>query len=173
LQAILRGVAGFSEGGVNVVLVRTNALDSALKRHPEADLLPALRGRTNFLVQNLWPSYLDVIRFLNSPNCLGVFTDSGGLQEETNVLGIPCVTCRYSTDRPETVLDGASNILLPPETPDLVKTGLEAIFSSDPTRIWPGLGKNLYGGKVGDRIAKIMSRYVPPPAAKGAEVVFN
>jgi UDP-N-acetylglucosamine 2-epimerase (non-hydrolysing) len=172
LRAILRGVAGVSEGGVNVVLVRTNALDFALRRHPEVDLLPSLRGRPNFLVQKLWPSYLDVIRFLNSPNCLGVFTDSGGLQEETNVLGIPCVTCRYSTDRPETVLDGASNILLPPESPETVKAGLEAVFSSDPARIWPGLGTNLYGDKVGDRIAKIMGRYVPPPAAKGAEVVF-
>jgi UDP-N-acetylglucosamine 2-epimerase (non-hydrolysing) len=172
LQAILRGVAGLSESGVNVVLVRTNALDFALERHPEAALLPALRGRPNFLVQKLWPSYLDVIRFLNSPNCLGVFTDSGGLQEETNVLGVPCVTCRYSTDRPETVLDGASNILLPPESPETVRKGLEAVFSSDPAQIWPGLGKNLYGDKVGDRIAKIMGRYVPPPAAKGAEVVF-
>lgn len=173
LQAILHGVIKLSDSGLKVVLVRTNALDSALKRHAEAELLPDLRGRSNFIVQKLWASYLDVIRFIDSPNCLGIFTDSGGLQEETNVLGIPCVTCRYSTDRPETVLDGKSNILVPPENSDLVKTGLESVFSSDPARVWPGLGTELYGEKVGDRIAKIMSQYVPPSAAKGAEVVFS
>jgi UDP-N-acetylglucosamine 2-epimerase (non-hydrolysing) len=37
-----------------------------------------------------------------------VFTDSGGVQEETCILGTPCVTLRYSTERPETVRVGAN-----------------------------------------------------------------
>jgi UDP-N-acetylglucosamine 2-epimerase (non-hydrolysing) len=39
-----------------------------------------------------------------------VFTDSGGVQEETCVLGTPCVTLRYNTERPETALVGANCI---------------------------------------------------------------
>ena len=44
-------------------------------------------------------------------NSLGVITDSGGISEETTVLGIPCITLRDSTERPETVEVG-SNILV-------------------------------------------------------------
>ena len=38
------------------------------------------------------------------------FTDSGGVQEETCILGTPCVTFRYGTERPETVFVGANCI---------------------------------------------------------------
>ena len=37
-----------------------------------------------------------------------VFTDSGGVQEETSILGTPCVTLRYGTERPETAFVGAN-----------------------------------------------------------------
>lgn len=44
-------------------------------------------------------------------NCRAVITDSGGIQEETTVLGIPCITMRSNTERPETVTVG-SNVLI-------------------------------------------------------------
>ena len=51
-----------------------------------------------------------------------VFTDSGGVQEETCILGTPCVTLRYSTERPETAFVGANMIAgLDPE--DVVEAG--------------------------------------------------
>ncbi|RDZ49119.1 UDP-N-acetylglucosamine 2-epimerase (non-hydrolyzing), partial [Haloferax sp. Atlit-10N] len=37
-----------------------------------------------------------------------VFTDSGGVQEESSILGTPCVTLRYGTERPETAFAGAN-----------------------------------------------------------------
>ena len=40
-----------------------------------------------------------------------ILTDSGGIQEETTVLGIPCLTIRENTERPVTVLQG-TNILV-------------------------------------------------------------
>jgi UDP-N-acetylglucosamine 2-epimerase (non-hydrolysing) len=52
--------------------------------------------------------FLDFLR-LESEAAL-VFTDSGGVQEETCILGTPCVTLRYNTERPETAFVGANCI---------------------------------------------------------------
>jgi UDP-N-acetylglucosamine 2-epimerase (non-hydrolysing) len=54
---------------------------------------------------------LDYLTFLQlESNAKFVLTDSGGVQEETCILGVPCVTLRDSTERPETLIIG-SNIL--------------------------------------------------------------
>jgi UDP-N-acetylglucosamine 2-epimerase (non-hydrolysing) len=64
-----------------------------------------------------------------------VLTDSGGLQEETTVLGIPCLTLRENTERPVTVTEG-TNILV----------------GSDPKRLADEVAKILNGnGKRGRR----------------------
>lgn len=49
-----------------------------------------------------------------------VFTDSGGIQEETTVLGIPCITLRAETERPITVAEG-TNVLVDPSTEQVYK----------------------------------------------------
>jgi UDP-N-acetylglucosamine 2-epimerase (non-hydrolysing) len=43
-----------------------------------------------------------------------VLTDSGGLQEETTILGVPCLTLRHNTERPVTITHG-TNILAGPD----------------------------------------------------------
>ena len=40
-----------------------------------------------------------------------VLTDSGGLQEETTVLGVPCITLRHNTERPITVEQGTNVVI--------------------------------------------------------------
>jgi UDP-N-acetylglucosamine 2-epimerase (non-hydrolysing) len=173
LRALIEGLSAYSDQGGKVVLIMTNALRAALEEYGMRPLLEDAERRHGLLVQNLWPSYLSVVHFLRSPNCLAVYTDSGGLQEEANVLGVPCITCRFSTDRPETVLDGESNLLLPPATSELVARGLGEILSSPPGRVWPGLPeRKLYGERVGEHIAELLGEYTPAPPAKGAELVF-
>jgi UDP-N-acetylglucosamine 2-epimerase (non-hydrolysing) len=55
-----------------------------------------------------------------------VFTDSGGVQEETCVLGVPCVTVRETTERPETVVVGSNRVVgIEPE--DVVRAGHEML----------------------------------------------
>jgi UDP-N-acetylglucosamine 2-epimerase (non-hydrolysing) len=44
-------------------------------------------------------------------NAKGVLTDSGGITEETTVLGIPCVTLRNNTERPETIVYGSNELV--------------------------------------------------------------
>jgi UDP-N-acetylglucosamine 2-epimerase (non-hydrolysing) len=172
LEAILRGVSMLSQQGCRILFIMTNAMRSALA-HSEMKALLDNARRHGVVIQDLWPSYLDVVRFMRSSSCLAIFTDSGGLQEEANVLGVPCITCRFSTDRPETVLDAATNILVPPANQELISRALEALLSAPPEKVWPGLKtRKLYQTSVGERIANILANYSPPHAAAGAEFIF-
>jgi UDP-N-acetylglucosamine 2-epimerase (non-hydrolysing) len=66
----------------------------------------------------IMPEPLSYIRFMNLVfNCLFVITDSGGIQEETSYLGIPCMTVRKNTERPVTVTHGTNQLC---ELPDLL-----------------------------------------------------
>jgi UDP-N-acetylglucosamine 2-epimerase (non-hydrolysing) len=82
-----------------------------------------------------------------------VLTDSGGLQEETTALGVPCVTIRENTERPVTVDEG-SNVLA---GTDPVKITAEA------RKVLRGEGKqgkrpHLWDGKAAERIVAILAR---------------
>lgn len=68
--------------------------------------------------------FLDFLR-LESTAALA-FTDSGGVQEETCILGTPCVTLRYTTERPETVYVGA-NCLAGLDPVDIVDAGKQML----------------------------------------------
>jgi UDP-N-acetylglucosamine 2-epimerase (non-hydrolysing) len=63
-------------------------------------------------------SYLE-FNYLVS-NSFAVITDSGGITEETTVMGIPCLTLRNNTERPETVTTG-TNVLVGTSTDNLIK----------------------------------------------------
>lgn len=78
-----------------------------------------------------------------------VLTDSGGVQEETCILGVPCVTLRENTERPETLSVG-SNVLVG-TNPD--KIGREAIKWINSQPDW----KNPFGdGHTGRMIVEII-----------------
>lgn len=53
--------------------------------------------------------YLDFLKL--NKDARVVFTDSGGIQEETTVLGVPCVTLRHNTERPVTISDGTNKLV--------------------------------------------------------------
>ena len=53
-----------------------------------------------------------------------MITDSGGLQEETTYLGIPCFTLRENTERPITVEQGTNRLATPAALPDLLDAAL-------------------------------------------------
>lgn len=66
-----------------------------------------------------------------------VVTDSGGIQEETSYLGIPCLTLRENTERPITITEGTNRLLGPA---DLVRSvrDLAPQFEATPPRYWDG-----------------------------------
>jgi UDP-N-acetylglucosamine 2-epimerase (non-hydrolysing) len=173
LGAVLGGIARFGDLGGRVLLIATNAFRSAVQEYGMTDVLAGLERKHGVLVQGIWPSYLDVVEFMRSERCLALFTDSGGLQEEAHVLGVPCITCRFSTDRPETVAEGASNVLLPPAGETLIARGLEALLDAESQRVWPGLrSPTLYGERVGEQIARLLAEYEPTPPSQGSRLVF-
>lgn len=84
---------------------------------------------------------------------LAVVTDSGGVQEETTFLGIPCLTLRPSTERPITVEVG-TNELLPPE-PALLQAALERIAAGNFKK---GRVPELWDGRATERIFAVLQR---------------
>jgi UDP-N-acetylglucosamine 2-epimerase (non-hydrolysing) len=80
-----------------------------------------------------------------------VITDSGGIQEETTYLGVPCLTMRANTERPITVTSG-TNILIGNDKHKLIFE-IENILSGKGKR---GTIPLLWDGHAGDRIANIL-----------------
>jgi len=79
--------------------------------HPRTQTMIARLGRENSSQLKLIPpaSYLDFLSLLS--RAAFVLTDSGGIQEETTALGVPCLTLRENTERPVTVVQGTNEIV--------------------------------------------------------------
>ncbi len=90
--------------------------------------------------------YLDFLRLYSGAAL--VLTDSGGIQEETTVLGIPCLTLRENTERPITVTLG-TNTIVGTDPERIVSEAMEAL--NDKTHKPPNIPP-LWDGKTADRI---------------------
>ena len=100
---------------------------------------------------------LDYLGFLQlESDARLILTDSGGVQEEACILGIPCVTLRYNTERPETLKVGA-NILAGTKPEEIVEK-TETMLRT--TKRW----KQPFGdGKAAKRIVKIITENTCSP----------
>lgn len=82
-----------------------------------------------------------------------VITDSGGVTEETTVMGVPCMTLRNSTERPETVTVGTNELI--GTDPAALPPALERLFGGRWKR---GAIPEKWDGHSGERIAQILDR---------------
>ena len=96
-------------------------------------------------------------------------TDSGGVQEETTALGIPCVTLREQTERPVTLLQGTNRMAPWPLTSDGVYRAFRGARAQG--RRAAGTGVEGWDGRAGERIAAALADASAGPllAAAGAE----
>ncbi|MCA1711647.1 MAG: UDP-N-acetylglucosamine 2-epimerase (non-hydrolyzing) [Actinobacteria bacterium] len=85
-----------------------------------------------------------------------VLTDSGGVQEETTVLGVPCLTLRDNTERPITVTEGTNRVV--GRDPQGVVDAVRQVLADPP----PARRPALWDGHAGERIADVL--LAPAPA---------
>jgi UDP-N-acetylglucosamine 2-epimerase (non-hydrolysing) len=95
--------------------------------------------------------YLDFMKLVAHARL--VLTDSGGIQEETTVLGIPCLTLRNNTERPATVTDG-TNLLIGRDPSRIVSTA-NAVLDEPTTK--PHRVPPLWDGHAAGRILDVLS----------------
>lgn len=116
-------------------------------------------------IQDLFPitplGYDDFVTLISDARL--VVTDSGGIQEETTVLGVPCLTLRTSTERPVTVSEG-TNVVTGMD-PDRVASEVDTVLAGRAKR---GRIPEGWDGRAGDRIAEAMDRFLrgTPPAKR-------
>ena len=105
--------------------------------------------------------YLDFLSLVRGAAV--VVTDSGGIQEETTILDVPCLTLRPNTERPITITHGTNRLVTP--------EGLARPLTRHSTGAGaPGDGPPLWDGHAGERIADVLgggrprrSRLPPTP----------
>ena len=79
-----------------------------------------------------------------------VLTDSGGIQEETTALGVPCLTLRRNTERPVTVTHGTNRLAT---TPEEIQAGADEILAG---RWRTGERVPLWDGRASERIVDVL-----------------
>jgi UDP-N-acetylglucosamine 2-epimerase (non-hydrolysing) len=112
----------------------------------EAGLRGSLSGRLRLIDPQ---PYLEFISLVGASGA--VLTDSGGLQEETTALGIPCVTLRTSTERPITILKGTNALV-----GDNPAAALEAVRRAFARPRKRRRQPDKWDGRAGRRIIKII-----------------
>jgi UDP-N-acetylglucosamine 2-epimerase (non-hydrolysing) len=109
-------------------------------RHPNLCLIPPL-------------GYLDFLCLMSSAKL--VLTDSGGVQEETTALRVPCLTLRENTERPITVTEGTNELI--GKDPERIISAAKKILSGNTK---PGRVPQLWDGHAAERIVDILLREV-------------
>ncbi|ATU05069.1 hypothetical protein BKN14_01275 [Candidatus Gracilibacteria bacterium HOT-871] len=119
-MVIFNAIKKLVERGVYVCFLELNASKTAIENYGLKHVLDNLikdYGNKNFSYGPALAHHHEVIDMISKAGA--VVTDSGSMQEEANIVGVPCVTIRFGSDRTETILDG-SNIIAPPINSNLI-----------------------------------------------------
>jgi UDP-N-acetylglucosamine 2-epimerase (non-hydrolysing) len=131
---------------INEILYYSRKLPIIFPVHPRTNKILinlGIRNPSLFAIEPL--SYLEFNYLVK--NAKAVITDSGGITEETTVLGIPCITLRDSTERPETCIIGTNELIGTDLT--LIQSTLSKLFDGKWKR---GSIPPLWDGKASKRI---------------------
>ncbi|MEN6464578.1 MAG: UDP-N-acetylglucosamine 2-epimerase (non-hydrolyzing) [Syntrophaceae bacterium] len=122
-----------------------------LRETPEGRLaiLGGGQGARRDRVNAIGPlSYLDFVCLM--ANSRIVLTDSGGVQEETTCLGVPCVTVRENTERPVTLTEGTNALA------GTSREGIIRVFKRQMNKKFDCAAPRLWDGKAAERIVKVL-----------------
>ena len=117
--AIYYAIKKLIENGVNVCFLGLYASEFAIDNYWLREDIESLKEKykENFAYGPALAHHSEVIDMISQ--AWAVVTDSGSMQEEANIVGVPCVTVRFGSDRTETILDG-TNIIAPPVNSNLI-----------------------------------------------------
>ena len=139
-------------GGVPGDLARE--LPVVLPAHPRLQARMADRAPEGVLVIGAL-GYVDFLGLTDGAAL--VVTDSGGVQEETTVLGVPCITLRENTERPITVDEGTNTIV--GVDPAAITACYEDVLSSGGKS---GRIPQLWDGAAAERIVAVINAWATP-----------
>ncbi|MDP3987529.1 MAG: UDP-N-acetylglucosamine 2-epimerase [Candidatus Levybacteria bacterium] len=144
--------------GRKIILISLGATEKALRQYGlKNKTLELSKKYKNFIYSPVLPYYYDTIALMQK--CSLVVTDSGSIQEETNMLGIPGVVLRFNTDRPEAVFSG-SNVIAPPIKKEIILKIINAVLDSKERQKIVKNSKKLYGENVSGKIVKTVEKAI-------------
>jgi UDP-N-acetylglucosamine 2-epimerase (non-hydrolysing) len=136
---------------LNAIDVVAEDLPVIFPVHPRTrQQLEALDKKHHYRLRLIQPlGYLEFLCLLNSAKI--VLTDSGGIQEETTALGVPCLTLRENTERPVTITQGTNQLV--GQDPEAIVTAAKDILSGSSKA---GCTPRLWDGRASARIVDIL-----------------
>lgn len=151
-KAIMDTVFSLVAEGRNIFLVSLKGTENALNAFGlKGELKKLVRSHKNFHYYPVLPFYSDVIGIMKQ--CAVIVTDSGSIQEEANILGIPGVVLRFNSDRPEAIFKG-SNVLAPPVNKKIIARIIKRVCDDKVLNSRMRLTPKLYGRGVAKKMIK-------------------
>lgn len=131
---------------INEIIAHSHNLPLIFPVHPRTAKIIATMGISNPRLHMTEPMGYFEFNYLVE-RCKVVITDSGGITEEATVMGVPCMTLRENTERPETITIGTNELL--GVDPKAIKPAMEKLFYGN----WKkGKIPEKWDGKTGERI---------------------
>lgn len=106
--------------------------------------------------------YLEMLGLMHQARL--VLTDSGGIQEETTALGVPCLTLRENTERPITVTEGTNRIV--GTDPHQIRSAFEQVMAEEVGGRIP----EYWDGRAAERIVGVLAQWLQDEAPRQADI---
>lgn len=155
-RAIYDAMKMMIEDGRKVLLISLFKTESALQNFGLKEEVEQLaKDYDNFVYSPVWAEYVDVIAAMSKAAVCA--TDSGSMQEEMNVMGVPCVTLRFGSDRSESAINGG-NLIAPPIDAHLIKQIVEYAWDNQDMRNAPKIYGENVSSKCIDAVEDVLSK---------------
>ena len=141
--------------GRNVLLISLFKTEQSLEKYGlKSEVEELAKAHENFVYSPVWAEYVDVIAAMSKAAVCA--TDSGSMQEEMNVMGVPCVTLRFGSDRSESAMNGG-NLIAPPTDAAAIKSLVEYAWDNKEMRNAPKIYGEDVSSKCIDTVEKVLA----------------